>query len=322
MLFAICIGLLPDLFPSNAVVRPAAVYTYARLREDLTRLKREFPTELDVDVIGYSREGRAIYAARAGRKDAPVRVLIQAGIHAREHMTGLLVMAQLERLLRRGIPDWAAFYMLPMANPDGVAMSQTGLAGQKAIEIYAADRAAGYADCDYAQYLKEWKANAAGVDLNRNFDAGWDLVDTRPGPSTANYRGFAPESEPETQALAAYTLLIRPDVTLSYHAMGEEIFYDFGCNAPVNEAGLSLARIVARRTGYRLVPDDQSSFGGYKDWAIEKLSIPSLTIEIGHVKTPLPISEFPDIWRKNRDVPMIAAKWARSAAAPRDNNEQ
>lgn len=312
MLFAICIGLLPDLFPSNAVVRPAAIYTYARLREDLTRLKREFPAALDVEVIGYSREGRAIYAARAGKQDAPVRVLIQAGIHAREHMTGLLVMAQLERLLRRGVPDWAAFYMLPMVNPDGAAMSQTGLAGQRAIEIYAADRAAGYADCDYAQYLKEWKANAAGVDLNRNFDAGWERVDTRPGPSTANYRGREPESEPETQALASYTLRVRPDVTISYHAMGEEIFYDFGGNTPVNEAGLSLARAVARRTGYRLVPDDQSSFGGYKDWAIEKLSIPSLTIEVGHVKTPLPLDEFPFIWRKNRDVPLVAAKWAHA----------
>ena len=31
---------------------------------------------------------------------------------------------------------------------------------------------------------REWKANAAGVDLNRNFDAGWESLESRSAPSS------------------------------------------------------------------------------------------------------------------------------------------
>ncbi len=311
MVLACLFGLLPKVLSGSQIVCPQEAYTHDMLRDDLMALQRKYPEQLCVEVIGYSREGRAIYAARAGNKNAPVRVLMHAGIHAREHMTNLLVMAQLERLLRRGIPDWVVFYFVPMVNPDGAFISQTKTASQNVLQIYAADRAAGYSDEPCEQYLARWKANAVGVDLNRNFDAQWEKIDSHSGPSSAFYRGQSPLSEPETQALAAYTLRVRPDITISYHAMGEEIYYDFGANTPINEAGYSLAQAVARCTGYKPVPDDYTSFGGYKDWAIEKLSIPSLTIEVGSVPAPLPISEFASIWKKNRDVPMAAAKWAR-----------
>ncbi len=314
MCVALCIGriLLIGLAPCGGrTVLPAAPYTGAELRADLQALQQKYPEALEIETIGYSREGRALYAARAGSRSARHHVLIQAGIHAREHMTSLLVMAQLERLLQRGVPEDFCFHMLPGTNPDGAAISQTCAASAAVKAIYCDDRAAGFTDLPLGEYLREWKANAVGVDLNRNFDAGWQLIDTRPGPSSANYRGTSPESEPETQALVSYTLRFPFDATLSYHATGSEIYYDFGCNAPVNEAGLSLARSINRRTRYKLVPDDGTSFGGYKDWAIQALCIPSLTVEIGVSPAPLPLSEYAAIWRKNRDVPFIVAKWVR-----------
>lgn len=314
MCVALCVSriLLNGPAPCGGrIVQPVVPYTYTALKNSLQALQQQYPAALEVETIGYSREGRALYAARAGSRKAKHHVLIQAGIHAREHMTTLLVMAQLERLLRRGVPEGFCYHILPATNPDGAAISQTCAASAAIKAIYCDDREEDLTDLPLGEYLREWKANAVGVDLNRNFDAGWELIDTRPCPSFSNYRGTAPESEPETQALVSYTRRFPFDTTLSYHATGSEIYYDFGCNAPVNEAGLSLARAVQRRTRYKLVPDDFTSFGGYKDWAIQALCIPSLTIEIGVSPAPLPLSEYAAIWRKNRDVPFIVAKWVK-----------
>lgn len=294
---------------ARQIVQPAASYSYAQLREDLAALGLRYPDTLRVGVIGETREGRELYAAVAGAPGARRHVLIQGAMHGREHMTAPLVMMQLERLLSRGVPAGFNFHMIPMANPDGVAISQTETGGALVDEIYRADIRSGYAGPPKRSALREWKANAAGVDLNRNFDAQWERVDTRPAPSAEGYRGPHPESEPETRALAAYTARFPFEATLSYHATGSEIYYEFGPPGPVNERSRSLAEAVNRLTRYTLTPDDGSSFGGYKDWAIEKRGIPSLTIEVGKEETPLPLGEYPDIWRRNRGVPWAVADW-------------
>jgi len=303
--------------PRRAVVRPAKAYTPERMAADLCALKARWPGTLAVSVIGRSRGGRPIYAARAGNGDALRHVLIQAGIHAREHMTSLLAMRQLERLLRRGVPEGFLFHFIPIANPDGAVISQTQSAPPEAETICRDDIARGYAKEPMRACLRLWKANAAGVDLNRNFDAGWEKIDTRPAPSCANYRGPAPLSEPEARALAAYAARLPFSATVSYHAAGGEIYYEFGDWPAVNAAGLVLGRAVAKETGYCLIPDDGASFGGFKDWAIEKLGVPSLTIEIGKGSAPLPLCEFPAVWRKNRDVPYVVAAFVKNERSER-----
>ena len=52
--------------------------------------------------------------------------------------------------------------------------------------------AAGLTEPGEEAYARTWKANAAGVDLNRNFDAGWELLDGRSAPSAEGWRGSAP----------------------------------------------------------------------------------------------------------------------------------
>lgn len=41
---------------------------------------------------------------------------------------------------------------------------------------------------------------------------------------------------------------------------------------------------------------------GYKDWAISKEGIPSLTIEVGRDTSPVPWEQFGEIWEKNKFV--------------------
>ncbi len=310
MTILLCTAIGAGLTPyGRNITQITDTYTYAQLREDLTALQLRYPDTLRVGYAGTSREGRELYAAVAGKPGARYHILIHASIHAREHMGSLLVMMQLERLLQTGVPRECNIHVLPMINPDGVHISQTGTGDSLADAIYRADVAGEYAKPPKRDALRVWKANAAGVDLNRNFDAGWAEVDTRPAPSGENYRGPRPESEPETRALVAYTERFPFGATISYHATGSEIFYEFGSNSPVNEVSLSLAKAVNRETGYTLAPDMGTSFGGFKDWAIEKRSIPSLTIEIGKGETPLALDEYADIWRRNKNVPRAAARW-------------
>ena len=128
-------------------------------------------------VIGHSVEGRAIHVIENGTPGQP-RVLVVGCIHGNE----CAGMAIIRALRRRSPPKHADLWLVPTLNPDG--------------------RAAGT------------RQNARGVDLNRNFAAGW----THHGaPGSTYYSGPSPFSEPETQAARRLVTAIRPKVTIWYH---------------------------------------------------------------------------------------------------------
>ena len=131
-----------------------------------------------------------------------------------------------------------------------------------------------------------WKANLTGTDLNLNYPAGWEQARTNnlrfgfTGPAPRDYVGASPLDQPETAAMAALTQAIRPDVTLSYHTQGEEIYWRFQDYAPpgAQELGERLARV----SGYRLEDTPfASGFAGYKDWFLQDFRRPGYTIEAG-----------------------------------------
>ena len=56
-------------------------------------------------------------------------------------------------------------------------------------------------------------------------------------------------------------------------------------------------------TGYYLDSNYQNlDPAGYKDWAISKMGIPSLTVEVGRETSPVPPAQFSEIWEQNRLV--------------------
>ncbi|MEN6469888.1 MAG: M14 family zinc carboxypeptidase [Clostridiaceae bacterium] len=285
-------------------------YTYDQMLLDIDALVSAYPDKLAVESAGKSVEGRELKVLVLGDVNAKHHVFVQGAIHAREHATAFLSMALAEKWLEDGLPyPEVCFHILPMSNPDGATVNQTLQFNKKIQAIYFDDGSTGRSTLAGAEYLAEWKANINGVDLNRNFDAMWDRVNTCPSPSYSDYRGDKAESEPETKALAAYTKKYDFDATVSYHATGSMIYWEFGPNSPVNEASLSLGRAVAGVSAYKMENDDGSSFGGYKDWASYKMNIPSITIEIGTRAAPLPGTDFYNIWLRNRDVLTAIAKW-------------
>ncbi len=202
-------------------------------------------------VIGYSYKGRAVFAFHTGNPFGKQFIAVY-GIHGREWITALLALKHIKKSASCG--GW----IIPLANPDGATISE--------------------------KQNPMWKANARGVDLNVNFDADWGTgvknVRQRGGE---NCIGDKPFSESESCALAAFTRRISPFVTFSFHTKGEEIYWEF--DGEGDEDG---ANILSAATGYKPVRI-QGSAGGYKDWCIQKLGIPSYTIECGSDKLKHPI---------------------------------
>lgn len=230
-------------------------------------------------IIGKSSFGRAIYAVRVGR-GKPVGIA-QYAIHGREWITAKLAFFQSKREMERG-----SVWFLPLVNPDGALLSQKGLlsvSDKKAQDFLLSLAKEG----DFSL----WKANGRGVDLNVNFAADWGKgrYNIRT-PSSENYIGRTPFSEPETQALKTFTEEVNPDFTFSYHTKGEEIYwyYHQSLNDCVRDKYLALA--LSEVTGYPIAMA-KGSVGGYKDWCIKRRKIPSFTVEVGSDDWAHPIGE-------------------------------
>lgn len=286
-------------------------YSYDRMVADMAQLQSRYPDVVSVGSIGTSELGRDIPVICIGSLSARYHVLLQGAIHGREHMTACLMMAMADYWLDHGILGYGdvCYHMIPMVNPDGVILSQTGILDENQQKIYLQDRENGYTTQNAAAYAALWKANGLGIDLNRNFPAGWEEIDERTGPSSQQYRGSAPFSAAEAAALRDYTLKYDFDATISYHTAGSVIYYAYGDREPVNARSLSLAKKVQEISGYDLLGSEGVDGAGYKDWVMDTLGIPSLTVEIGCAGAVLEEREIYSIFVRNIRLLPAIARW-------------
>ncbi len=236
---------------------------------EITRFYNGVRTEKRM--IGNSLHGRNLYAIKLGEGN-PTGIAVY-GIHGREWLTARLAKAHFLDGQKRGIVG--SVWLVPLANPDGALLSQEGLSSAKGGPYFRFLSAYGSGE------LRQWKANARGVDLNVNFDAEWGTGKRNLRQRGAeNYIGERPFSEPESLALKRFTEEIAPDYTVSFHTKGEEIYWYFGQSTFDAERDFHIGQALSRATGYPLRLA-RGSVGGYKDWCISALKIPSYTIEVG-----------------------------------------
>ena len=158
-------------------------------------------------IAGHSAQGRPIVAHQRGDPAGAERVLVVGCIHGTE-CAGMRVVRVLRRMpLPPGIDLW----LVPDLDPDGLAHGT--------------------------------RLNGRGVDLNRNFPAGW-----RPGgrPGDLQYPGPRPFSEPETRAARRLIDQVRPDVTIWYH-QHMDLVWAWGASRAAGAA-------YARAAGMRFAP--------------------------------------------------------------------
>ncbi len=225
--------------------------------------------------IGKSHLNKELYYFNVFKSPYP-RVIVQYCIHAREFVTTYLAYLQISDFIKNG--KKGSVYFIPCLNPDGVE------------KVLTEDPL--------------YKANARGVDLNVNFDADWGKGEKNVFSRGAeNFVGDFAFSESESSALRDFTCLIKPHGTISYHSKGEEIYYHFKQKGQYLLRDKLIAEKISKVTGYA-IKETPNSCGGYKDWCILNLKIPSLTIEVGKDELSHPIEKrhAKNIFEKNKGV--------------------
>ena len=325
----------PVIREPTVVDTSKAKYTYDEMCGDLAELASEYSGIFSYYEIGRSADGRSIYVAVLGSGKASKQIISEAGTHGREYINPLFVMATLEYYLKNyDVPFFGAegqkktvreilsdtdLYVIPMLNPDGITISQLGVdalkteALRKGVrKIYDDARAAGNTSWSFETYQTQWKANARGVDINRNFDikapAGYEKEITVTAPAGSGYPGEEPGSEPETKAYMDFVSgLSNPVACISYHSLGQLIYWDCGQDYSGRITALKLAEAAKDQSGY-MVYSVKSFTAASSDWCMLKKGIPSITIETGGgYSHPLSINEFEAIFEKCRNIYLAAA---------------
>lgn len=317
-IFLLClltINLIYSQFGLAKIVNHDVVYTYEQMKQDLETMKQKYPNSLTVKSIGQSHLGREIWAAKLGKGER--NLLLIGSHHGREWLTTSLLMVMLENYLRsydKGeqigcfpttIFDDVAIWFVPMLNPDGVTIQQKGLTAvpkTMADDIFEMNA--------FSPDFSRWKANGIGIDLNRQYPAGWSALKEVSIPWYQFHKGRAPMTAMEVVTITDFTKKIMPSLALSYHSTGREIFWNYK-NGNQMERDKYLANKVSLLTGYSLSkPVKEATGGGFTDWFITTFHQPGMTIEI----CPLidegspPLSIFQQEWKRNELVGIMLAK--------------
>lgn len=290
------------------------IHTYKGMKRHLYQLEKIHCGRLRLHTLGITADKRKIIEATLGCEDAPCHILIHAAVHGREYANTALVLALIEDYLQIPLQESqkilmqeVCFHLIPMVNPDGVVISQSGPEGirnpslRKRLRMYyQRDKKYRRLILNEQTYFQKWKSNARGVDINRNFNAGWEQYKGIPFPSFAEYKGKSPESEHETQALLKAAKRWNPRCCVSLHSCGRLIYWNYGSSGKLLKEDKKLAQCIRKAIGYPMCSTvkAQTEGAGCSDYFMETLRIPSVTIETGRAKCPLPRREYPLIYRQ------------------------
>jgi protein MpaA len=161
-------------------------------------------------LLGRSWQGREIRAYERGDPRSPHRVLVVGCIHGNE----CAALPAIRRLLGSA-PTGIDLWLVPTLNPDG--------------------------------YVRGTRVNAHGVDLNRNWGAGW-----RPYGRAFDleYPGRGPWSERESRIGRELILRVRPEITIWFH-QPQTIVRAWGGSVPLARR---YAALCACGLPFRLLP--------------------------------------------------------------------
>lgn len=243
------------------------------MEKQLMAWEKQYPSDqFRVGSLGLTYGKRHIYVCHLGNTDAERQFAVTASIHGREYINTTLLLHMMEYYLEH---MWIGICVsfIPMANPDGVSIAMNSDA-------------------------RHWKANGNGIDLNRNFPSGFGL-----SPDRDKYNpGNSPADQLETQHLMEFVnSLANPIGIIHYHSRGNLIYYDYRVTGKLREQIEEMAAGARSTTGYRLAvgTKDTKPAGGFGDWCVYEKKIPSITVETGFLKTPVPKWQLNRICSKN-----------------------
>jgi murein tripeptide amidase MpaA len=204
-------------------------YTYAQMVVELDSMFMLYPNLITQKIpIGTTVEGRTIWGVKISdnpnSSENEPRVAFTGVTHAREPMGMMNLMYYMYYLLENyGINPEVTYlvnnreiFFVPIVNPDG----------------YEYNRSINPNGGGMWRKNRRNNGGSYGVDLNRNYGpyAYWNAPNggSSTNPSDDTYRGTAPFSEPETQAVRDFIAGKSIKTALNYHTYGNLLIYPYG----------------------------------------------------------------------------------------------
>ncbi|MEB3220801.1 MAG: M14 family metallopeptidase [Candidatus Sericytochromatia bacterium] len=254
---------------------PAGYGSVGAVHAELRQLAQAYPTLVEAVEIGKSVEGRPILAAKITAKPAEnlPAVRITGGTHARE-LVPVELMRNLTKALVEGygkdatvtrLLDSRQVWIVPVVNPDG----RTRVEGGSAM---------------WRKNARPLGMGATGVDINRNADDHWSQGDA--SPRSDAFRGEAPFSEPETQAIRDLALKVRFKASFDVHCYGGMVLWPpgFSTEFSADEARFkAIGEKIARPLGYRagtIARTIYKTYGDMATWEYAKLGTLAFAAEL------------------------------------------
>jgi len=281
--------------PPGRVPKAPCYHTLEGLYAEAEALVQAYPDLASLYAIGTSYEGRPLLLLDLTQRYTPPPkpfLFVVANAHGREFITSEVALAFARTLLEgygtnpdaTWILEQQHTYILLSLNPDGHVANESGPPWP-----YWRKNRHGMDSCK----------TTYGVDLNRNFPLGWDLLSgASVHPCSNFYRGPAPFSEPETQALGAYlselvssrgvlTATSGASLYISLHAYGNGVLWPWaytGRAAPDSAALSAPGYRLAREMGYWGGQAANALYlmsGADIDWVYGTWGLPAYTFEVG-----------------------------------------
>ncbi|XP_060520849.1 uncharacterized protein LOC132698674 [Cylas formicarius] len=211
---------MENIAPSNFHLGEVSFDRYMfhyEINDYLVKLAEEYPSIVQLELLGYSYEGRELYLIKISNgPGCKPTILVDAGIHAREWIappTALYIINQLvENATNARLYQNVNWAIIPVLNPDGYSFTQTDQ------RLWRKSR------------LPVAGSSCIGTDLNRNFDVHWMEVGASNNPCAETYAGPAPFSDVETSLLRNYLAKNNDTIKLylTFHSYGNYILYPWG----------------------------------------------------------------------------------------------
>ena len=301
----------------------AHYHNYTEITTILSGLNDTYPHIIDVFSIGQSWRNRDIYCARLTNEsdETPKPEALFVGYHhAQEQISAELPLYYIvDAVTNYGSDENATrllntreIYVIVALNVDGFDLFETNdrqrknaspidedndgpldedppedLNGNGLVEVLVNQTVPG--DPEFVGYEgidndtdgingEDW---IGGVDLNRNYPVGWENANS--DPSSPVYRGPAPFTEPETQAIRDFVLEHNFTHAISFHSGFEFVIYPWGHTAdptPDDAKFVEIAQGLSNITGGTQYASPTVNYGIWDDWMYGEAGVLALTCEI------------------------------------------
>lgn len=269
-------------------------YCGEKLIRDAKILSDKYKDIVYYVTIGKSHDNRDIIMLKLGKGER--KIICLGGVHGRESINPIVLMKLIEEYAKSyknkylftpkdgfvseyektiyqyciyDLLNVYSFLFIPLLNPDGYLIALNGFNEIKDENLRK--------KCKSMNTLhKEWKLNARGIDINRNFPSKlWQAKNV----------GDCPASENETKVLMKVFHTYKSECFVDFHSRGKEIYYyRRTMSQEYNQRQFHIATNLREITNYKLVKPEleveiNDTGGNTVHYYSEHFQNPAITIE-------------------------------------------